>query len=252
MRIRIPEPNNDIYDFKGAIEYAYTGADDGNQDDIEDVTNLQFVPRGSTVKFSEQVYGLVVYTGVETKLMQNLGSYRFKRSRMQQRIGYALMFNLCILVMLITISSIWNGIMTKDMYDSHRYIYDGTEIGPTEVTIQTILSLYLLYNYLVPLDLAVILEIVAIWYSFYLVNDYQMTHPKVGEKVTGPIQQARMNSLNLIENLGEVEYLMTDKTGTLTKNALTLVAASANPNTSFMFEKMTTFGVDQDESKVDM
>lgn len=78
-----------------------------------------------------------------------------------------------------------------------------------------------------------------------------MTHPKVGEK-PGPIQQARMNSLNLIENLGEVEYLMTDKTGTLTKNALTLVAASANPNTSFMFEKMTTFGVDQDESKVDM
>ena len=82
------------------------------------------------------------------------------------------MFNLCILVFLITMSSIWNGIMTKDMYDTHRYIYDGTEISPTEVTLQTVLSLYLLYNYLVPLDLAVILEIVAIWYSFYLVNDY--------------------------------------------------------------------------------
>ena len=44
-----------------------------------------------------------------------------------------------------------------------------------------------------------------------------------------------MNSLNLIENLGEVEYMLTDKTGTLTKNALTLVATCADSKTSFMF-----------------
>ena len=47
-----------------------------------------------------------------------------------------------------------------------------------------------------------------------------------------------MNSLNLIEDLGEVEYLMTDKTGTLTKNELTLVAACADPDHSFVSEKL--------------
>ena len=47
-----------------------------------------------------------------------------------------------------------------------------------------------------------------------------------------------MNSLNLIENLGEVEYMLTDKTGTLTKNVLTLVAACADSKASLMFNKV--------------
>ena len=69
LRIRVPEPNNDIYDFKGAIEYSFAGSDKSGEEDVEDLTNLQFVPRGATIKFSGHVYGMVVYTGLETKLM---------------------------------------------------------------------------------------------------------------------------------------------------------------------------------------
>mmetsp|Transcript_36143 Transcript_36143/g.44077 ORF Transcript_36143/g.44077 Transcript_36143/m.44077 type:complete len:299 (+) Transcript_36143:54-950(+) len=83
LRLSVPEPNPDIYDFKGSIQYSFTGSDEGEEFDNEDMTNLQFVPRGSTIKFSGQLYAMVVYTGLETKLMQNLGSYTFKRSRMQ-------------------------------------------------------------------------------------------------------------------------------------------------------------------------
>ena len=36
------------------------------------------------------------------------------------------------------------------------------------------------------------------------------------------IDSVKVNSVNLLENLGEVDYIFSDKTGTLTKNELTL------------------------------
>lgn len=76
LRLQVPEPNIDIYDFKGSLL-----PDEIELDlEAEDLSNVQFIPRGSTIKFSGQVYALIVYTGIETKLMQNLGTQKSKRS----------------------------------------------------------------------------------------------------------------------------------------------------------------------------
>jgi len=82
IRLTIPKPNNDIYDFKGGIEYCYngTGEEISRSDASDDISGNQFIPRGSTIKNSGSILALIVYTGVETKLMQNLGIYKFKQS----------------------------------------------------------------------------------------------------------------------------------------------------------------------------
>jgi len=149
-----------------------------------------------------------------------------------------LIFNLCTLALLVFFTSLWNGLKTRSIYDSHHYIFADWDVSATEISLQAVISMYLLYNYLIPLDLAVILEVVAIFYAYWIINDAKMAHVN---KVFGRIDHSKMNSLNLIENLGEVEYLMTDKTGTLTKNALTLVAASCASDTSFLHGQTTTF-----------
>ena len=43
-----------------------------------DIDLKQFVPRGAHVRNSEHLYLLVLYTGNDTKLILNQGSYRFK------------------------------------------------------------------------------------------------------------------------------------------------------------------------------
>ena len=63
------------------------------------------------------------------------------------------------------------------------------------------------------MDIAVMLELNAIGYSLFLVWDAKLTYLN---SAMGRIDSAKVNSLNMLENLGEVEYIMSDKTGTLT------------------------------------
>ena len=191
----------------------------------------QFIPRGSTIKNSGEIAVLVVYTGNETKLMQNLGSYKFKRSQMEKRIGTTLLVNLAISASFIIICSIWNWIKTKDLFETHTYLTDNSDETATSTSLKAVISFYLLFNYLIPLDLAVMLEVNAIFYSGFIPADAKMTH--INHQM-GRIDNAKTNSLNLLENLGEVEYIMSDKTGTLTQNELTFVSVCADESSSYL------------------
>ena len=111
-------------------------------------------------------------------------------------------------------------------------------MSSTEVIVRNMLSLILIINVLIPLDLVFVYQWIGIFYSYYLIRDYKMTHVVVERTFKDSLNRLKMNSLNLIEDLGEVDYLMTDKTGTLTKNNLTLVAACADPDSSFVSEKL--------------
>ena len=156
---------------------------------------------------------MVVYTGQETKLMQNLGAYKFKRSEMEKRTGVILLFNLGCLITFIIVCSICNFIKTAELFETHSYLTDLIDSTATEVSLLSIMSFYLIFNNLVPLDLAVMLEFNAIFYSGFISADAKMTHVN---KQMGRVDNAKVNSLNLMENLAEVEYIMSDKTGTLT------------------------------------
>lgn len=111
------------------------------------------------------------------------------------------------------VCSIRNFIKTAELFETHSYLTDLIDSTEIEVSLLSIMSFYLIFNNLVPLDLAVMLEFNAIFYSGFISADAKMTHVN---KQMGRVDNAKVNSLNLMENLAEVEYIMSDKTGTLT------------------------------------
>ena len=169
--------------------------------------------------------------------MQNLGKYSFKRSRMEKRFQTILLCNLGVLVLFIIIATVINYLKTKELFDGHHYLTQGYETTPEEVSLAAAVSFYLLFSYLIPLDIAVMLELNAINYTLYIHWDAKMHHVN---RTLGCVESAKLNSLNLLENLGEVEYIMSDKTGTLTQNELTFVAACCDSKSSFLFNEVRT------------
>ena len=96
---------------------------------------------------------MVVYTGSETKLMQNLEQYRFKRSLVQKRFERVIACNLVIFILCVLLCTIYCSVKTEQMYDTHWYIYDKAEDSPSWITTIAAANFFVLYNYLVPLDL---------------------------------------------------------------------------------------------------
>ena len=214
LRLRVPEPTASLHDFRGQL---LLDRCQRSQLSSEYILDEQFIPRGSVIKNSGAVIAIVAYTGKETKLMQNLGACSFKRSQMEKRVAKTFLINmLCMFLFLIGTVS-YNFYMTPRLFQTHQYLTGPTDSASleTETSVAAIMSIYLLYGYLIPLDLAVLLEFTALFYSPFIVWDAHMMHTN---RHLGCIDSAKMNSLNLIDNLGEVEFILSDKTGTLTKN----------------------------------
>lgn len=78
MKIFCCKPNPDLFHFDGMTEVAIKGGYELRQLRIEN-----FVPRGSILRNSVKgVLGLVLYTGSDTKLAQNQGKLKFKKSNL--------------------------------------------------------------------------------------------------------------------------------------------------------------------------
>lgn len=74
-------------------------------------------------------------------------------------------------------------------------------------------SYFLLLNTMLPISLIVSLEIVKVIQAFFIVNDARIYSTERDRK-------AKVSSTSIIEELGQINYIFSDKTGTLTRNVM--------------------------------
>lgn len=80
---------------------------------------------------------------------------------------------------------------------------------------QIIIGFGITFNNIIPLSLYVSLEIVRLGQAWFMGSDAEMYHQDSDTPM-------RCNTNTILENLGQIEYILTDKTGTLTQNIMQL------------------------------
>jgi len=210
-------PNKTLYEFAGRIVPSAGGSEvDGGEDISTEpipLTADQLLLRGSRLR-SPWVYGLVVYTGHESKLLKNSTKTPLKRSTIDIVTNYQIIFLFGILVVLAVTSTIGNYLQSNKNED-HGYLKpspnDYIGFGWTFVTF------FILYNNLVPISLQVSLEIVKYIQALYINWDEEMHYV---DPDMGIDSYALARTSNLNEELGQIKYVFSDKTGTLTRNIM--------------------------------
>uniref|UniRef100_A0A5G2QP22 Phospholipid-transporting ATPase n=2 Tax=Sus scrofa TaxID=9823 RepID=A0A5G2QP22_PIG len=87
--------------------------------------------------------------------------------------------------------------------------------------ISDFLAFLVLYNFIIPISLYVTVEMQKFLGSFFIGWDLDLYHEESDQK-------AHVNTSDLNEELGQVEYVFTDKTGTLTENEMQFRECSIN------------------------
>uniref|UniRef100_A0A8C3D3E6 Phospholipid-transporting ATPase n=1 Tax=Cairina moschata TaxID=8855 RepID=A0A8C3D3E6_CAIMO len=202
-RIECEGPNRHLYDFTGNLRL------DG-QSPVP-VGPDQILLRGAQLRNTQWVLGIVVYTGHDTKLMQNSTKAPLKRSNVEKVTNVQILVLFCILLVMALVSSV--GALLWNRTHGEVVWYLGSNRMLSVNFGYNLLTFIILYNNLIPISLLVTLEVVKFTQALFINWDIDMYYPE-----TDTPAMARTSNLN--EELGQVKYLFSDKTGTLTCNIM--------------------------------
>lgn len=178
--------------------------------------------RGCSLRNTEWILGVVVFTGQETKIMLNAGITPSKRSRITRELNWNVIYNFVILFFMCLVSGIIQGVTWSQGSNSLDYFEFGSIGGkPSLDGFITFWAAVILFQNLVPISLYISLEIIKTAQAFFIYSDTYMYYEKIDYPCTP-------KSWNISDDLGQIEYIFSDKTGTLTQNVMEFKKCTIN------------------------
>jgi phospholipid-translocating P-type ATPase (flippase) len=210
--VRCEAPNNRLYSFEGTMNI--------NNDIMISLDPENILLRGSSLKNTDWIIGIVVYAGHDSKLMMNMNKTPHKTTYVETLTNRLILIVLAFLIFLCLFCSIGLMIWTRRHAESMWYLkFFDTKLSPSDILFigfKGFFTFLILFNNLIPISLYVSIEIAKLLQASFMSNDLKMYHH---ESDTPTI--VRTSALN--EELGQIEYIFSDKTGTLTCNKMELL-----------------------------
>ncbi|CAL8271100.1 unnamed protein product [Merluccius merluccius] len=202
-RIECENPNYNLGRFRGYMEHS-------NKVRVG-LHNNNLLLRSCTVRNTDTIIGIVIYAGHETKAMKNNSGPRYKQSRLERRLNMDVLWCVLLLFAMCLTAAIGHGLWLKRWIDPIYSIAE--QISPTLAGFYVFWTMIIVLQVLIPISLYVSIEIVKLGQIYFIQNDLALYN----EQLDSGIQ---CRALNITEDLGQIQFLFSDKTGTLTENKM--------------------------------
>lgn len=199
------DPNIDLYSYDGRVTV------DGGETMPLSLNNIVY--RGSVLRNTTEAIGLVVNSGEECKIRMNANrNVTTKKPAMHSIINKMVLFQIVIVLMLAAGFTIGYDLWKKDVQDKSFYLVHMDHFSASVPFRHIFFGYLIMFNTLIPLSLYISMELVKLG-QLVLLHDVDMYDPVTDTPMVA-------NTTTILENLGQVSFVFSDKTGTLTENVM--------------------------------
>ena len=202
-------PNNFLYTFTGNLSF---------QDNmVHSLSPMQVLLRGCQLRNTEWVIGSFIFTGHETKVMMNSKATPSKRSAIEHQLDKLIVILFYLQCCACIVGAIGSPTFLDRKYwyldlDNEPGFFDPDDKAVTGMV--NFVTLFILYSTFIPISLYVSMEMIKFLSVVYFINKDRAIYDPISDT------PALARTSNLNEELGQVQYVFSDKTGTLTQNLM--------------------------------
>ncbi|KAH8387021.1 hypothetical protein KR093_004129, partial [Drosophila rubida] len=197
----------DLYSFNGRLEF------ESSSKDAVPLSIENLLLRGVRIRGQGRVIGCAIYTGMTTKLQLNSRYTGNKSASSEQYINKFIIALIVGMVVVVFILYLIERQKAANVYPTVYYLGPLPDYNAVLQIFEDFLSFLILFNYMVPISMYMNIELYRVFGALFMKSDLSLYDPETD-------QPCGVNASNLNEDLGQINILFSDKTGTLTKNQM--------------------------------
>ncbi|NWU72234.1 AT8B3 ATPase, partial [Pterocles burchelli] len=212
-RVTCEEPNSRMHTFTGTLEW---------RGETYSLDSERILLRGCKLRNTNVCYGLVIYAGFDSKIMRNCGKIKRKKTKLDRMMDRLVIIIFLLLLVTSLCLAVASGFWARMFQEKHSYLsafYKHTT--PAQQAFFNFWGFTILLSIIIPMSMYITFEFIYLVNSCFINWDLEMYY--AAKDIPA---KARSTSLN--DQLGQIEYIFSDKTGTLTQNVMSFKKCCVN------------------------